>query len=63
MEVKRREMCHTGEPLELEWLIEMLVDVFHDPVHPSRVFRAAIYVETSNFSGFHSMPSAVGPAM
>jgi len=56
-------MCDTGEPLELEWLIEMPVDVFDDPVHPSRVLRAAIYVETSNFSGFHSMPSAVGPAM
>jgi hypothetical protein len=37
--------------------------VFDNPVHPSCVLGAAVYVETSNFSGFHSIPSAVGPAM
>jgi hypothetical protein len=41
----------------------MPIDVLDNPVHPRRVLGAAVYVETSNFSGFHSMPSAVGPAM
>ena len=32
-------------------------------VEPGRVLGAAVYVETSNFSGFHSIPSVDGPAM
>ncbi len=63
MEVKRREIRDSGERLEFERLIEMPIDVFDDPMEPSRVLGAAVYVETSNFSGFHSIPSAAGPAM
>ncbi len=63
MEVKRREIRDSGERLEFERPIEMPIDVFDDPMEPSRVLGAAVYVETSNFSGFHSIPSAVGPAM
>jgi len=63
MKMKRREIRDTRERLEFERLIEMPIDVFDNPVEPSRVLGAAVYVETSNFSGFHSIPSAVGPAM
>ncbi len=63
MKMKRREICDTRERLEIERLIEAPIDVFDNPVEPSRIFGAAVYVETSNFSGFHSIPSAVGPAM
>ena len=63
MKVKWREVRDTGERLEFERLIEMLIDVFDNPMHSGRVLGAAVYVETSNFSGFHSIPSAVGPAM
>ena len=63
MEMKRREVRDAGERLEFERLIEMSIDVFDHPVKAGRVLGAAVYVETSNFSGFHSIPSAVGPAM
>ena len=63
MKMKWREIRDTRERLEFEGLIEMPIDVFHNPVEPSRVLGAAVYVEMSNFSGFHSIPSAVGPAM
>ena len=74
MKVKWREVRDTGERLEFERLIEMLIDVLDNPMHSGRVLGAAVYharfstperayVETSNFSGFHSIPSAVGPAM
>ncbi len=56
-------MRDTSERLEFKWLIEVLVDVLDNPVHSGRVLGAAVYVETSNFSGFHSIPSVVGPAM
>lgn len=61
--MKWREIRDTGERLEFERLVEMPIDVFDNAVEPSRVFGAAVYVETSNFSGFHSIPSEVGPAM
>ena len=74
MKVKGREIRHAGELVELERLIEMPVDVLDNAVHPGRVLGAAVYharfstperayVEMSNVSGFHSIPSAVGPAM
>ena len=63
VEMKRREMRNAGERLEFERVIEMPIDVVDDPMESSRVLGAAFYVETSNVSGFHSIPSVVGPAM
>jgi hypothetical protein len=53
----------TSEGLEFERFIEMPIDVLDNPMHSGRVLGAAVYVETSKVSGFHSIPSAVGPAM
>ena len=63
MKMKCREIRDTRERLELERFIEMPIDVLDNAVHPGRVLGAAVYVEMSNVSGFHSIPSAVGPAM
>ena len=74
VKVKLREIRDDGERPELQRLIEVLIDVLDNPVHSGCVLGAAVYharfstpertyVETSNFSGFHSIPSAVGPAM
>ena len=41
----------------------MPIDVFDNQVEPGRVLGAPVYVETSNFSGFHLIPSVDGPAM
>ena len=63
VKVEGREMRDTSERLEVKRFNEVPIDVLDNPVHPRRVLGAAIYVETSNFSGFHSIPSVVGPAM
>jgi len=76
MKVKGREIRHAGEGIQVEWFIQMAIDMFHNSVHPRDILEAALrwaigdqlecrlaQIDTSKRSGSHLIPSWLGPAM